>query len=285
MYQRNTRKINSFLNRLGVMQGRLVLQETNKIQSFPWKNWKKEFKICLRNNLHFIEWTIDNYNFLKNPINKPGGSEEINLLKKKYKTKIISLTADFFMQKPFFQENLKKKINSEFNKLKTIIINSNKIGVKYIILPLVDNSSLKNSKKIKSFIKKISELKTELKKNKQMILFESDLKPNKLHKFIRKFEKKYFGINYDTGNSASQGYKFDQEKKYFDYVKNIHIKDRILNGTTVRLGRGNFDFKKFFKFILHSKYKGNFIFQTARKRYRDIEEININKNYLIDNLR
>ena len=33
------------------------------------------------------------------------------------------------------------------------------------------------------------------------------------------------GINYDTGNSAGLGYDFNNEIKYFKYVKNIHIKD------------------------------------------------------------
>ena len=32
--------------KLGFMQGRLVPPEQNKIQSFPWKNWDKEFKIA-----------------------------------------------------------------------------------------------------------------------------------------------------------------------------------------------------------------------------------------------
>ena len=51
------------------MQGRLVPSEKkNFIQSFPWNNWKKEFVIAKKNNLKIIEWTIDNYNFEKNPI-------------------------------------------------------------------------------------------------------------------------------------------------------------------------------------------------------------------------
>ena len=31
---------------IGFMQGRLVPDERNKIQSFPWKNWKKEFQLA-----------------------------------------------------------------------------------------------------------------------------------------------------------------------------------------------------------------------------------------------
>ena len=41
------------------------------------------------------------------------------------------------------------------------------------------------------------------------------------------------------------GYKFNQEKKYFKYVHNIHIKDKIYRDKSVRLGEGNWDYKYF----------------------------------------
>jgi sugar phosphate isomerase/epimerase len=96
---------------------------------------------------------------------------------------------------------------------------------------------------------------------------------------MKKFKTKKVGINYDTGNSAGLNYDFIDEIKYFKYVKNIHIKDRILNGKTIRLGKGNWDYKKFFK-LIKNKYKGNFILQTARsKNNKHVEEIIINKNF------
>ena len=32
------------INKLGFMQGRFSKIENNKIQSFPWKNWRKDFR-------------------------------------------------------------------------------------------------------------------------------------------------------------------------------------------------------------------------------------------------
>ena len=270
-----------FLSRSGVMQGRMVNQERNKIQSFPWKNWKKEFKILNRNKFNLLEWTVDNEKFLTNPINTKNGRKKINELKKKFRIKVNSLTADFFMEKPFFKERNNKNINKCIEKLRTILINANKIKIKLIIVPLVDNSSLKKIK-INFFIKKISEIKNILKKNKQMILFESDFDPRTLLKFIKRFDARFFGINYDTGNSASLGYKIKDEIVYFKFVKNIHLKDRLYNGQTKRLGEGDFNFKEFINYIFKKKYKGNFIFQTARSKCnKHLEEIIINKNYIV----
>ena len=67
-----------------------------------------------------------------------------------------------------------------------------------------------------------------------MISIETDLKPSILLELIKKMKNKIF-INYDIGNSASKGYDFNKEKKYFKFVKNIHLKDRIKKGSTVRL--------------------------------------------------
>ena len=117
-----------------------------------------------------------------------------------------------------------------------------------------------------------------------MILFESDYSPKNLHKFIKKFNPKFIGVNYDTGNSASLNYDFQKETVYFKYVKNIHIKDRLLKGKTVRLGLGNFEFEKFLKYIKKSNYTGNFIFQTARKKKFDVKEINLNRNFLLNKI-
>ena len=57
------------MKNLGFMQGRLVPDERNKIQSFPWQNWKKEFQLAKKLKLNIMEWTIDYENSQKNPIN------------------------------------------------------------------------------------------------------------------------------------------------------------------------------------------------------------------------
>ena len=110
-----------------------------------------------------------------------------------------------------------------------------------------------------------------LKKNKQMILFELDMEPKKANNFISKFNSKYFGINYDIGNSASLG--FDPKKEFITYgkrIKNVHVKDRVYKGTSVKLGNGNANFEKIFFLFSKIKYKGNYILQTARaKNNRD----------------
>ena len=62
---------------------------------------------------------------------------------------------------------------------------------------------------------------------------------------------------------------------------NIHIKDRILNGTTVRLGHGDTNFTDVFKQLSQIDFKGNYILQTARsKEGKHFEELENNLLFL-----
>lgn len=260
------------------MQGRLINSEKkNTIQYFPEKNWAKEFVIGNKNKFRIMEWTINYENLDKNPFFN-GDLEIVKKMIKKFRISIPSITYDYFMQKPFFK---KKNFKIKFliiKNLKKIIKNGNKLGVKYHIFPLVDNASINSLNEEKVLIKEIKRLLKLLKKGSK-ILFETDYHPDQIIGFVKKFKSERIGINYDTGNSAALNYNFEDEIKYWKYVKNIHIKDRVLNGNTVRLGKGNWDYKKFFK-LVKGKYRGNFIFQTARNANNDdIKEILINKKF------
>ena len=159
---------------------------------------------------------------LKNPLFN-GKIKKLSKIISNNEFKIKSVTCDFFMQKPFFKEKLiyKKQYLEDVIK---VIKNCNKLKFKYIILPLVDNSSILNIKQEKDLIQTVKRNFSSIKKFKNS--FEIDYKPRKVLTFIKKFNSNKVGINYDTENSASLNYNIIDEMKYFRYVKNIHIKDR-----------------------------------------------------------
>ena len=248
--------------KIGFMQGRLSKIERGRIQSFPFGNWQKEFILAKKNNFRLIEWTIDSFKIDKNPILTPKGINKIQYIRKKTGVKIDSITCDFFMENPFYKSK-KFKLNSLIY-LKKILKSAKILKIKYIILPIVDFSSVKKSEEKKKLIKELKAF-YKLIPNKSKILFETDFNPTKNLEFIKNFDLNKFGINYDTGNSANLGYNVKSEMKtFYKYIDNIHIKDRKKNRTTVNLGKGDFDFKFFFKFIKSKKYSKNLILQTAR---------------------
>tara|TARA_B100001093_G_scaffold76391_1_gene67244 strand:+ start:1460 stop:2296 length:837 start_codon:yes stop_codon:yes gene_type:complete len=263
------------LNKIGIMQGRLVPSEKkNRIQYFPIINWKKEMILMNKNKINRLEWTVNFEKIKLNPLFNKNLLKEIIKIKKKFNIEIPSVTCDFFMENPFFKKNNEFTLDI----LRKIIENGKIIGVKYYVLPLVDKSSIKNKKEEKIVINKMRVFKNYL-NNDQKILFEIDYAPKKLKKFISKFSKE-FGINYDTGNSASNGYTIKQEKIYFDRVYNIHIKDRHYKGKTVPLGQGDCDFNSLFVFLKKIKYKKNLILQTARSKNNHVKEIVKNMDFI-----
>lgn len=263
----------------GIMQGRLSQIIGNKIQAFPTKYWKLEFSKARKLGLKSIEWTLDYKNLEKNPILNKKGQSQIKQLSKKNFIKINSITGDCFMQKPFWKKNNNQKL---LNDLIKIISSCKILGIKYIVVPLVDNGSITNKHDESNLLKSCKYVLKYLKDSKVKLIFESDFTPQKLKKFIKKFDKRYFGINYDVGNSAGLNYKIDDEFRFYGkYICNVHIKDRIKYGKTVRLGNGNANFLKLFKNLKKIKYNQPLILQTARsKNNRHIEEIRINLNYL-----
>jgi L-ribulose-5-phosphate 3-epimerase len=268
-----------FLSNLGCMQGRLSPKIKNKIQSFPDRYWKDEFFIAKNLGLKFIEWTLDHEKLLLNPIFIKKKIKIIKDLSQKNSIKIISLTGDCFMQNPFWKKKNHKK---ELIILKKVIKACSVIGIKFIVIPLVDNGSIEKLWQEKKFIFVLNGLIEYLKKNKITILLESDYSPNKLKNFIKKFDPNFFGINYDTGNSAALGYDLKKEfYHYGNYIKGVHIKDRILNGKTVRLGGGDVKFKSFFMLLKNIKYSNHIILQTARSQNNeDVKEMIINLGYI-----
>ena len=200
------------INNLGIMQGRLVNSPNKKIQCFPAKEWKKEFKIANRNNFRLIEWTVNQYNLYVNPLLHLNKLKEIQKEKKKFNIKIDSLTCDYFMETAFFLEKNNLKKERIIKNLKKLIKHSQILDIKFFIIPLVDKASIKSKMHENQVTKLIKKFLPLIKKN-AFILFETDYKPNKIRNFIKKYNTPKVKINYDIGNSASLGFSFEEEKK------------------------------------------------------------------------
>ena len=264
---------------IGFMQGRLSKIRNNRIQSFPWGVWEDEFSCAFDINLSKMEWTIDSDKFEENPLITQHGKNEIINQISKFNIKIPSVTCDYFMENPPWKTNLievKENISS-------ILKGMNSIDSQILVIPLVDNSSLFDSNCIKIAKLFFTDLIPEIIKNNLRIAFESDFNPKKLSEFIGKFDRNYFGINYDIGNSASLGFNPTEEfKAYGARIINVHVKDRKLNGTTVPLSEGDADFLRIFRLLHEENYQGNLILQTARSKEGKDAEVLVKYKNLVE---
>ena len=248
--------------KIGIMQGRLVEQFKNKIQSFPMNNWKKEFELANDCDLKIIEWIFDENT--PNPIMTSNGIQEIKQLMKKNDIEINTICGDYFMIKKLFNES-EIELEKNIETLKKLIIQANKLEISMIEIPLVDSSSLKNSKNEEQVRNSLEQVMLIAEQNNVTIVLETDLNPQNFDEFLTKFEHKNIMANYDSGNSASLGYNVKEEliilKKW---IKNVHVKDRIFNGGTVQFGTGDTKFDEFFSMLSKINYSGDLIIQGAR---------------------
>ena len=256
-------------NRIGFMQGRLVDQIDGKIQAFPVEHWRDEFPAAQKLGLNWLEWTLDAQGLEDNPFCRAAGHEEIQQLSKLYALKVGTLTGDCFMQRPFWKTN-GKELMRRLWELDLVLDGAAALGVRYVVIPLVDNGRLETLDQEALLIAELMERAAFLRENGIGIVFESDFSPKPLAAFIAKLPADVFGINYDIGNSASLGFDpFLEFAQYGSRVYNVHMKDRVLGGTTVPLGTGDANFDAVFENLARYQYSGLVILQTARAQDGD----------------
>ena len=139
------------------------------------------------------------------------------------------------------------------------------IGAQILVIPLVDNSSPSNANEFSQVVHFYTRMSNLLLTNDLKIAFETGLGPQAFADFLGNFDGESFGVNYDIGNSASFGFNPREEfAAVGPRILNVHVKDRVLGGTTVPLGSGNADFPTVFQCLNEHEYVGNLIMQTAR---------------------
>ena len=251
-------------DRIGFMQGRLSPVVNGLIQSFPWNNWREEMEEAARLGLHVLEWTLDHENLYANPLMTSTGQDEISKIMRELNLSIPSLTGDCFMQAPFWKVFGAEREARQRDFI-AIMEACSIIGISQIVVPLVDDGAIGSDEEMEVLRNFLLSLVPKLAKFDIRVIFESDFAPQELAKFIATYPATVFGINYDIGNSAALGFNVDEEFGcYGDRITNVHVKDRLLGGTTVALGEGNADFEAVFRQLSSIAYKGNLILQTAR---------------------
>lgn len=249
---------------IGFMQGRLSDPIDGKIQAFPWATWETEFASANEIGFDVMEWTIDHDRLYENPLMSELGRKSITELMEQSSIKVKSLTGDCFMQAPFYKASSDRQ-KTLLNDLDNILFAASLLDISKIIFPVVDGGRIENDAQLAILSEALLKRTTQICSLNLKILFESDLPPKALASFISLFPKEAFGLNYDTGNSASLGFNaLDEFDAYGERIENVHIKDRPFQGSTVPLGIGDANFEMIFKALKKIGYDEMLILQTAR---------------------
>lgn len=251
-------------HKIGFMQGRLCDTVDGKIQAFPWLDWESEFLVADSIGMRLMEWTLDQERLYENPLMTSVGQERIRTLCDCFSVSIPSLTGDCFMQAPFWKASgqIVKDLQNDFV---AVVSACHALGIGMIVIPLVDNGRLETRKQEDELVTFLLYQEDYLRSSRVKVIFECDFIPLECARFIQRLPSDLFGINYDIGNSAALGFDPKEEFGFYGHrIANVHVKDRILGGSTVALGDGNAQFEVVFEELARIGYLGNFILQTAR---------------------
>ena len=271
-------------NKIGIMQGRLLPKYQGRYQAHPVGYWQEEFTHANHLGLDCIEFIINYDNSEKNPLLNSEGLENIREISNKSGVRVLSICADYFMEAPIHSNNF-TVVDKSLTTLEHLIKNASLLNVSNIIIPCVDKSSFKNDKDIDTFVNNIKLVIKSAERANINLCLETDLAPKKFANMLDTIGSNNVMINYDIGNSTSKGYDSDEEFRcYGDKIVHLHIKDRLLGGSSVSLGTGDANFSKFFNLLLKYNYAGLIIFEA----FRDDEGIEIFKkqyNWFKDQLK
>ena len=249
------------------MQGRLLPKYRDRYQAHPVGYWQEEFTLASGLGLDCIEFILDFSDAEVNPLLRPEGLDEILCLTEKTGVRVHTVCADYFMEAPLHDTNADAASRSQAV-LHCMLHNGKILGLTDIVIPCVDQSSMRDALTQDRFVQRLQPLVAETEAAGINLSLETDLAPHPFADLLARFDSPRVTVNYDIGNSAALGFDPVEELAcYGERISDIHIKDRALGGGSVALGSGDANFERFFGALRPLGYRGPFIMQA----YRDDE--------------
>jgi len=269
---------------IGIMEGRLFPPEAGRFQSFPREHWADEFEQAASAGLDSIEWIYDQYAADINPLATDDGIERIKTLSGKHGVQVLSLCADYFLDKPLVRATA-SEMADRLATFEWLLGRCQKLGMNRMVVPFVDASRIDTDEELNCVCVTLTYLLPLAEKAGIELHLETSLAPNSFSELLARLPHPMLKANYDSGNSSSLGYKPKEEfAAYGVRIGSVHIKDRILGGSTVPLGSGDTDFQALSEGLESVAYSGDFILQAARGVPGD--EVNLarqNREFVLKN--
>ncbi len=250
--------------KLGIMQGRLVPPEAQRFQSFPRQRWRDEFALAAAAGLDTIEWIYDAYGEDVNPLATDEGLGEMRRLGALHGMAIESVCADWFMDYPLVGVDA-STAQPRWRRLGWLMERGALLGINRIVVPFVDAAAIRNDSDASAVVIGINSLGAAIDRTGVELHLETALSAADFAALLARLGHPRVKVNYDSGNSASLGYRPQQEfAAYGPRVGSVHLKDRRRGAGTVPLGSGDTDFEALFAALAAHRYRGDFILQAAR---------------------
>jgi L-ribulose-5-phosphate 3-epimerase len=257
--------------RLGIMQGRLSEPIGGAIQAFPSRTWPDEFVSASGLGLNYIEFIYDVDPMDENPLSSGEGLSTIKDAVERTGVRIETICADYYMRSSVLEKSRDGDPGGS-KKLVWLVDKAFKIGARRIVLPLLEESSIKQESAQSKFLDCCIRIGEQLSDYGVELALETDFEPSSQILLMERINHPLIRVTYDTGNSAALGFDSEEELRTFgNYISHVHIKDCLVGGGTVPLGMGDVDFDTIFNKLRNLGYEGSFTLQAARHGANEID--------------
>jgi len=251
------------MNKIGILQGRLLPKSRERLQVFPSETWGKEFEAAKECGFSTIELLFDIEDYDKNPLIHKEGQEKIVDLAARTGLAISSVCADFFRRYGLFRNSQQVK-EGNISILKKLIESCRLIQCKTILIPFFDETEIKNREDKQEIIRALNIYYEMLEEYSVSLCLETTLPAFELTMLMQEINHPNIKIYYDLGNSVPLKYNAAEDiHQLSEWIGGIHVKDRNSSGENVMLGRGLVDFKGCFQTLKEINYEGAYILETS----------------------
>lgn len=250
--------------RLAILQGRLLPPVDGRIQAFPGAEWPNELAMARQVGVDAIEWIFEASTEDANPLTTARGIDAIRHAAGQHGVAVRSICADWFMDRPLIRCTHAERAERE-QKLVWLLGQSERLGVERIVLPFVDASAIHTADERDIVRDLLLAHAADAGARGIELHLETDMSPATFGAFLDSIAIESVRVNYDSGNSASLGFRVaDEFAAYGARVGSVHLKDRVHHGGTVPLGTGDADFDALFDALRAVGYAGDLVLQVAR---------------------
>ena len=246
---------------IGVMQGRLSPRPEGRLQAFPMQTWRQEFALAEELDLDAIEWIFEADAASDNPIVWKSGRKAILDMQVETGVVVDSVCADYFMVRQLGGIGMSER-QANARVLQLLVGWAAEIGARRILLPLLEQAAPGSGDKRQQIIESIGSALPALQQHQIVLGLEMELPGDAYADFVRGFNSPYVRAYYDTGNSAAQGFDIAEDiKPLLPLLDAVHIKDRLLHGQSMPLGRGDANLPGMFKTLAEADLSVPFTLQ------------------------
>ncbi|HVU01484.1 MAG TPA: sugar phosphate isomerase/epimerase family protein [Polyangiaceae bacterium] len=243
------------------MQGRLSDRPGSRLQAFPEATWEREFALARQVGFDCIEWVLETAPGPETPLWSDAGRRDIRRAIDQSGVSVSSICADYFMDVSLGSPR-EEVADRAVSVMRQLVSAAADVGARRILVPLVEQAALPTEEARNRFRHGVRRCLSAVEQCRIVLALEMEIPGQDYADFVASLGHPLVRACYDTGNSTAQGFDVGIDVvPVVPFLDAIHVKDRVVRGTSKTLGTGDTNFRGLFAALRDGGFAGDVISQ------------------------